>query len=692
MFALVLAMSVVVLPDISGGALFAAGDAAQRAALYENAAKLFAECAADSEMLRPYALSRVAKNHLLSGDRAEAERLFTQLLGQYPKGPWARLTQARLGELYLDVNAHEQAREQLNAVICDVDPTPWFLDGLALRRAQNALAMPEHAGEGYAYFRRVAATTLYVVQRREAARRLLASPNIEDRAWGVYGYVRAGNLREAREAMTAETIVLRGPADRQTPLSALDLFFTGEESEVADAVKRLESLIQNHTDVFWVRIWLMLAAREQAGAKRYAAAEALAVLLARYFPDGRDAGDVYWWLSERYESEAGKADARRMYRLLADTCPDHVRAPRSLFYLATYAREQGLPEEAYALFDALGEAHPASRFAAEGFYRCAQLAAAQGDDAREQHYLGRAIGVGPGEFYAHRALHRLRQALDIRPADGRSLRIDGADDFIQPFPRLPDAQYAPHPLLMKTDMYKRLKFFGIHGLEEGEWEALHTILTTPNALEKQWYPVIADAGFMHTLMQFVSAREWGVEAGKPTAMRLRVAFPAAYWPKIYAISRELGLDPWLLLAIAKQESTFRAAVLSRAGATGVLQLMPATARWLADVDERITREHVAHLKSPFNSIRLGAVYLHRMINRSQGHLVYALASYNAGPGNCDKWRARFANYKLEDFIEAIPFSETNDYVKKVLANYAAYHSIYPQPDAYNRLVASGAEH
>lgn len=686
MMSFVLLMAAAVIPEMSGAPLFNTGDAAQRARLYDNAVKLFSECAAESELLRPYALSRAAQNRLLAGDAEGAERGLLHVLERYPEGPWVRLTHARLGEMYLERNERAQARRHLNAALDDLEPLPWFLEDLARKRAENALELPEFAQEGYDYFRHIAQTSIYIMPRRDAARQLMTSPKLEDRMWGVYAYARSGNLREARQAMMTEYVVLRGPVDTALPLSALDLSFAGAETELGDAVERLERLVQQNSDVLWVRIWLMMATREQAGAERWAAAEALARLLATYFPDGRDAGDAYWWLSERYRANAREQDAQRMYRLLVNKCPEHVRAPRSHFYMADHARREGRPDEAYALYDALGAAHPHHRFAAEGFYRAAQIAAARGDEAREQHYLSCAIGVGLGQFYAHRALHRLRRTLGIRPANARALRVDGADDFVQPFSLDLEQHYLPHLLITYTDTYNRLKFFGIHGLEEGEWEALHCILTTTEPFEKQWYPVIADAGFMHTLLQFANARDWAVEEGKPTATRLRIEFPVAYWPKTYAISEELGLDPYLLLAIARQESTFRAGVVSSAGATGVLQLMPATAKWLADVDSRITREHVGHLKSPFNSIRLGAVYMHRMINRSQGNLVYALASYNAGPGNCDRWRARFPNYALEDFVEAIPFGETNDYVKKVLANYAAYHSIYPPPGELNRLL------
>ena len=72
-----------------------------------------------------------------------------------------------------------------------------------------------------------------------------------------------------------------------------------------------------------------------------------------------------------------------------------------------------------------------------------------------------------------------------------------------------------------------------------------------------------------------------------------------------------------------------------------------------------------------------------MLDRSDGNVAYALASYNGGPGNCDKWVHQFGKADIETFIESIPFSETRDYVKIVLGNYAAYCSLYPSAHAGN---------
>jgi hypothetical protein len=266
------------------------------------------------------------------------------------------------------------------------------------------------------------------------------------------------------------------------------------------------------------------------------------------------------------------------------------------------------------------------------------------------------------------------------PEGVKPLKVNGSESFLLPMPLTLEKHDKMDFLIEDAPVLQRLQYFGMHGLEEGEWEALECILTCPESLEKLWFPVIAEAGFMHTMHQFMYDRNWGLEDGSPTPARRYVEYPLAYWPHVQAISKELGVDPYLVLAIARQESTFRAGITSSAGATGVLQLMPATASWLAKVDDRIKAEHVTNLKSPVNSIRLGAVYLERKLKRSGNNMVYALASYNAGPGNCDKWRTHFPNYSLEKFADAIPFTETNDYVKRVLANYAAYHSLYPAPE------------
>lgn len=128
------------------------------------------------------------------------------------------------------------------------------------------------------------------------------------------------------------------------------------------------------------------------------------------------------------------------------------------------------------------------------------------------------------------------------------------------------------------------------------------------------------------------------------------------------------LDPALINAFIRQESRFKpAAINSNSGATGLLQILPRTAR---AVDKSAKKDE---LKNPETSLMLGQKYLEELLDMTGGDLFEAAIAYNAGPGNLNGWKERFAN--IDDpllFIELIPYRETRGYVERVMANYWIY--------------------
>lgn len=137
-----------------------------------------------------------------------------------------------------------------------------------------------------------------------------------------------------------------------------------------------------------------------------------------------------------------------------------------------------------------------------------------------------------------------------------------------------------------------------------------------------------------------------------------------------ARARELGLDEAWIYGLMRQESRFVAHARSRVGAQGLMQIMPATAEWIArqlGVPRR-TRVDVYH---PETNVRFGSYYLKRVLDDLQGSPVLATAAYNAGPGRARRWQAA---EPLEGaiYVETIPFLETREYVKKVMANAVHY--------------------
>jgi soluble lytic murein transglycosylase len=153
-----------------------------------------------------------------------------------------------------------------------------------------------------------------------------------------------------------------------------------------------------------------------------------------------------------------------------------------------------------------------------------------------------------------------------------------------------------------------------------------------------------------------------------------VRFPAPYRAVFSEQARSQGLDESWVLGLVRQESRFSTTAKSSAGASGLMQLMPRTARWVA---QRLGMKgfSLAQVNDIDVNIALGTSYLRYVLDSVDGHPVLAAAAYNAGPGRARKWKADRA---LEGAIyaESIPFTETRDYVKRVMSNTVYYAALY----------------
>lgn len=134
---------------------------------------------------------------------------------------------------------------------------------------------------------------------------------------------------------------------------------------------------------------------------------------------------------------------------------------------------------------------------------------------------------------------------------------------------------------------------------------------------------------------------------------------------------QMRLDEAWVYGLIRQESRFIADVKSSAGATGLMQLMPATASWVAK-KIGLKNFHSARVSNVDTNLNLGTWYLKHVLDTLDNHPVLASAAYNAGPGRARAWRADVP-MEAAIYAESIPFNETRDYVKKVMSN-ASYYS------------------
>lgn len=151
---------------------------------------------------------------------------------------------------------------------------------------------------------------------------------------------------------------------------------------------------------------------------------------------------------------------------------------------------------------------------------------------------------------------------------------------------------------------------------------------------------------------------------------LEQRFPTPMRNEVLSRAREAGVDPATVYGLIRQESRFIVEARSGVGATGLMQVMPATAQWTA---RRIGLDYQAHMLTDRDvNLRLGAAYLKLVMDDLNGSLPMAAAAYNAGPGRPRRWREGAGPLEPAIWVENVPIHETRDYVKKVLSNATYY--------------------
>jgi soluble lytic murein transglycosylase len=164
-------------------------------------------------------------------------------------------------------------------------------------------------------------------------------------------------------------------------------------------------------------------------------------------------------------------------------------------------------------------------------------------------------------------------------------------------------------------------------------------------------------------------------------------FPTPLRSEVVEASRQIGLDPAYVYGLIRQESRFIVNAQSEVGASGLMQVMPATAKWTAKkIGLPFSPEMISDRAV---NIKIGTNYLKLVLDSFDGSAALATAAYNAGPSRSRRWREG-VSMEVAAWAESIPFNETRDYVKKVLSNatlYSALMESVPTPGLKARMGA-----
>ncbi len=369
--------------------------------------------------------------------------------------------------------------------------------------------------------------------------------------------------------------------------------------------------------------------------------------------------------------------ADRMLATLADAYPSGDMGSEALFRAALGRMERGNWAEAVPLLDRIVAATPDDRhWATAGraaYFRA--LAAGKADAVDdEKARLAAIVDRYPLAYYMVLAYARLA-ALDA-PLAARTVQEAEAREAEGPFPSRAHEVLASAPAVLAMRL-----------LEVGDVDAARREFAASGALADGVDPEVV--WVIGALYNRAGAPEFGHAYARSRLTdylahypkgRWRfpweVAFPRAFEPLVAQACAENGLPRSLAWGIMREESSFLADVKSPANAFGLMQLIVPTAKWVSVGTPFGSDE--ASLKRPEVSIGLGTRLLAKL-RAKHGHPALAIGAYNAGSGAVDRWMKARGGDDLDLFVELIPYDETRNYVKRVLASQAAYAYLYDPP-------------
>jgi len=186
--------------------------------------------------------------------------------------------------------------------------------------------------------------------------------------------------------------------------------------------------------------------------------------------------------------------------------------------------------------------------------------------------------------------------------------------------------------------------------------------------------IIARAKVLVSIILLVIVAIYGVYTSD--WFQKKYLYPFPYSQIVYRYALEKDLDPFLVAGVIRTESKFNAQARSPKGALGLMQMMPETAKWVAEQMDIPNDFNISQLENPEVNIRMGTWYMSSLKKEFRGNEVLLLAAYNGGRGNVKQWMGRYNWTMSFDDVEKIPFLETREYVNRVLYSKKRYQELY----------------
>jgi soluble lytic murein transglycosylase len=369
------------------------------------------------------------------------------------------------------------------------------------------------------------------------------------------------------------------------------------------------------------------------------------------------------------------AEAVLAYREIAEKFPQNPLRFAALWSAGWLLYLNENYSESLQIWDGLKKTEPPLRWMEKVLYWKGRVLEKMGQNGEAEEEYGQLSKAFPASYYSQLVSARGRPRMTSK----------GPFPALQdhPLPSLGEGNSNSRPRILHLEKGRLLTRLGLFSLAAGEFEAVEEEGANMEEIWMEISRLYREAGEYYRSNLLVRKKFTLKPLTSRPAEREKALYLLAYPPGnpllINRYAQARNLDPALLCAVILEESRFHAQAVSSAGARGLMQIIPRTGRRVAK-ELQVRRFSADQLFDPGENIRLGSWYLAKLLDEFGGKVHLALAAYNAGPHLVRKWLANGSSLSDDEFVESIPYSETRNYVIRVITSAQVYRALYWPPE------------
>ena len=437
-------------------------------------------------------------------------------------------------------------------------------------------------------------------------------------------------------------------------------------------------------------------ARSLRARKRFSAALDAYMAFAEAYPASEDAPEALLYVARRLESIGRLSESAEYYLKMAALYPAHDSVSKAYWQAGYNYYRAKRYDNAAATFLGLPERYPRSYLGPKANYWAGKSAEKHGALQQARQNYTNVKERYPNSYYAYRADLRLSILEGATATPVLTGWAGYATPDLQPPPidvrsltksfNVSDSSFIEHPEWIHLKRTEALAEVWLRKESEREADLARFIHSNDPAVLAETARIYFESRLYREGIRAADRLQrllYQNRDGEADAVPAAFLYPAPFWTQVVKTAAENEMDPLFLLAIMRQESLFDQWISSWAGAHGLMQLMPSTAKETA-LQMRMRDFSVPRLKEAKVSIAIGSRYMSRLLKRFDGKPELALAGYNGGPTRIARWARQRGTRDIDEFVERISMDETRNFVRLVMDNYASYTSLMGQRPSLTR--------